>query len=1378
MVLLRESLATRTQTRSLRFRAGLAVFTAAVAVGEPTPAGSHGAMPSASRPADGSDTTAASSRPAEPGGEATVESERFMSDEEFLRIGLEFDLDGFIKSLNPPSVEQIIESLEPIPTREQVLDEVRHPERLSRPPLLPDSVAAEVARIEQRIAALKRQNALSDDEQSQNAALDEAIRLAEQLVKLRTEVRHPPDWYEVVDARDRVSILKTVRALSPEKRRLLDAAEVRRPKFDRLYANRDFVRAIAVARAQLAIWQQLYTSDHPTLAMGLGNIASLLVDLGTMDNAERLSRYALTMTRRIYPGDHPATVSSLGVLAYIMGSRGALEEAESLQRKSLTMNRRLRPGETPEAVGSLHNLVYILQARGALAEAEPLSRDALAMTQRLFPGDNPHVAASLSVLATILQARGKLTESEPFYRDALSMVQRLFPGDHPHVAASIGNLAGILQDRGALTEAEPLYREALAMNQRLFAGDHPAVATCLNNLGDILQARGDLTEAERVLRESLAMTERLFPGDNHILAGSMASLAHTLGARGKLKEAELLLRDALNMTQRMFPGDHPQVASELNNLANILQARGALAEAEPLCRQAIAMTERVLGKEGLHVALVLDNLASILRARQDVGEVESLCRLTFEMSERLRTQIIGGEQERAAFAQTLRLSARATAYAEVLVRLDRGGEAFGVLERGRARAALDLLERAGRDLIVEAHRLGDEKRTKRLEEAQAAEHSARIDLISTEALLAGRRRERDTLAKRGDVSDDKKKQQAANYDKEIGALVEQVRQKQIVLGQAGQAVLSELRGLFPAGKALAAEDILRGLASDEAVVSFAWSGESVLVAVAAGGESSAEIVAKDKDAVKQLEEQAERVRGALAQRPTGDFDVSNARALLAALLPESIRARIAGARRLIVLPDGPLTDLPFEVLADVDVDSPLARQEIVYAPSATIYLDRKARRTAHPLRKPEEDALAAVILCDPDFGEGQRREPDYPKQGVLLAVVQDGSNAAKAGLRRGDVLLRYDGKPLTAAAELGPAIQKAAAAAVTRSAERSDEEPVDGPSIKIAYWRDGTTQETRVHPGRLGVGPAQASPDEILRSWTRLDQITRGGGAEFAATASALEGLRLFGGQLARLRGTDREGRAVAELLRKAGGRAVVLSGPDARVLRLSDAVTANRPRFLHLATHGLMGSADRPMDACLALSQPAEPTPQDIGFLRLEDLASKWGGRLNDCELVVLSACDTQRGVRRGDSVMSLPLGFFFAGAPTVVASLWKVDDTATMLLMTRFYENLLGAFPESRRVGGRNYAPGTLMPKSIALTEAKRWLRALPPREAEALVRQKERETDGGSSESVVLVPSREQPRGGLGQKPIGGGETRVPYDYSHPYYWAAFVLIGDPE
>src|SRR5262249_7160579 len=73
---------------------------------------------------------------------------------------------------------------------------------------------------------------------------------------------------------------------------------------------------------------------------------------------------------------------------------------------------------------------------------------------------------------------------------------------------------------------------------------------------------------------------------------------------------------------------------------------------------------------------------------------------------------------------------------------------------------------------------------------------------------------------------------------------------------------------------------------------------------------------------------------------------------------------------------------------------------------------------------------------------------------------------------------------------------------------------------------------------------------------------------------------------------------------------------------------------------------------------------------LRLHDIYNLKLG----ADLVVLSACKTGLGKDiKGEGLVGLTRGFLYAGAPRVVASLWKVDDRATAELMKLFYQRML---------------------------------------------------------------------------------------------------------
>ena len=63
----------------------------------------------------------------------------------------------------------------------------------------------------------------------------------------------------------------------------------------------------------------------------------------------------------------------------------------------------------------------------------------------------------------------------------------------------------------------------------------------------------------------------------------------------------------------------------------------------------------------------------------------------------------------------------------------------------------------------------------------------------------------------------------------------------------------------------------------------------------------------------------------------------------------------------------------------------------------------------------------------------------------------------------------------------------------------------------------------------------------------------------------------------------------------------------------------------------------------------------------------------LGHVDMVVMSACESGLGETSGEGVFGLQRGFKLAGANTLLMSLWKVDDTATQLLMTEFYRSYL---------------------------------------------------------------------------------------------------------
>ena len=220
--------------------------------------------------------------------------------------------------------------------------------------------------------------------------------------------------------------------------------------------------------------------------------------------------------------------------------------------------------------------------------------------------------------------------------------------------------------------------------------------------------------------------------------------------------------------------------------------------------------------------------------------------------------------------------------------------------------------------------------------------------------------------------------------------------------------------------------------------------------------------------------------------------------------------------------------------------------------------------------------------------------------------------------------------------------------------------------------------------------------------------------------------------KLGRLPESRREVEQISRLYGK--DRVSLLLGDDASEENVKTAGRFRDYRYVHFATHGLLNE-DRPPYSGLILSlssranvsastspkpvqtgqqshgvpQPEIRNPQsEDGLLQVYEIFNL---KLN-ADLVVLSACETGLGKQvKGEGLVGLTHAFFYAGTPSIMVSLWKVQDRSTADLMFSFYQHL-----------------DSTKEKTEALRLAK-----------------------------LELI-----------------GQNR----YAHPYYWAPFVLVGEPK
>jgi CHAT domain-containing protein/Tfp pilus assembly protein PilF len=403
---------------------------------------------------------------------------------------------------------------------------------------------------------------------------------------------------------------------------------------EQLYQAGKYGEATDIAKRALGLAERLFGPDHADIGTALNNLALLYRRQGRYAEAEPLYKRALAIDEKVLGSDHPHVGRDLNNLAQVYSSEGQYIEAEPLMRRALAIAEKALGPDNQDVAAILGNVADLYHAQSRYAEAEPLLKRALAIDEKALGPDHPDVGGDLSNLAALLYDEGRYADAELLYKRALAIDEKALGPDHPNVGVLLDNLAELYSDWGRQGEAEPLIKRALAITERALGPDHPDVALRLNNLAGLYHDQGRYAEAELLMKRARSVDEKSLGPDHPKVGTDINNLAELYQTQRRYGEAEPLMKRALAIDEKALGHDHPTVSRDLNNLAELYRVEGRYAEAEPLYQRALAIDERALGPDHPVVGTRLNNLAAFFRLQGRYSEAESLYERALAIAEK------------------------------------------------------------------------------------------------------------------------------------------------------------------------------------------------------------------------------------------------------------------------------------------------------------------------------------------------------------------------------------------------------------------------------------------------------------------------------------------------------------------------------------------------------------------------------------------------------------------------------------------------------------------------------------------------------------------------------------------------------------------------
>jgi CHAT domain-containing protein/Tfp pilus assembly protein PilF len=731
---------------------------------------------------------------------------------------------------------------------------------------------------------------------------------------------------------------------------------------------------------------------------------------------EHLNAALATAEEKLGPS-HREVAHSYQEIGKVYVSTGQSAEALEFLAKALSL-RRAAGGEPAQEVAEILMRMALAhtslgeddQALALLDEAEALQRKAQSRVQ-------PRLAAILIVKGGALWGQGKYDPAIAAFEQAIAMLEAEGRAHHASLAAAYLNLASVYWSKSDYDEALAFFGKALPLQRAALGEAHPDVGTAHMNLAVLDYARGDyvacITSAERALKILVpALGER---HDQVVQTYNVMGSAYT--RKGDPDRGLALLEKALAL-QLSLPGKGSRDAAVIySSLAEAYRAKGDLTRALRYFRQALAVDVSIYGERHPDVAEDFANLGELYLQRRD--EDQAL---------RSFAQAIAANDPQPVTADPDLDPPSETAFSEEFLLKARKGAA-----RARAQRARRPERRRDRDFeqaslaYEQASRLVDRMRVGYRAEGSKLSLAASATEVYDEAIrnelelhhLTGEVLHLETAfryaerSKAGVLRDALNESEARSFAGIPGALLEQERQLRIDLAAVNHRLtetqlekgaeeerLHSLRekqfGLKREYDALRqrfekdypdyydlkhrfetvdpAEVRKRALDEHTVLVEYFLGKERIFIFTIT--QQDLEVTSVGREAF--LETELEQLRRAISERDFASYAQSAHR--LYRLIVAPVETRLEG-RDLVIVPDGPLSTVPFEALLKREVslgpgeagELPYVLRDhaVSYAYSATVLLQG--------LRQKKERAPDEFVAFAPVFAAGAARLADAPR---------------------------------------------------------------------------------------------------------------------------------------------------------------------------------------------------------------------------------------------------------------------------------------------------------------------------------------------------------------------------------------------------------------
>ena len=668
-------------------------------------------------------------------------------------------------------------------------------------------------------------------------------------------------------------------------------------------------------RKSLALAEEI--GDRRKITNLTTNLGILYTDEG--ETAKALEYFQKSLVSAEALGAKDLTASVLINIGSVYRVQGNYPKALEVLRRSLDLRTEL--DDKGNAAIALNRIGLVNFDQGNYAEALQYFQTYLGIAKEM--GDKGYMNSALFNIGMVYYGQKNFARSLENYQKALTIKEEL--GDKSGIANTLNALGVVYEGQGDYEKALEYYRKCMALSEPL--GFKPFLTSALHNTGNVYLAQGDYSKALEAFQKTLKYCEEM--EDKSQIAEALNSIGLVYNKQGNYAQALEYGQKSLSIAESI--GEKDMTATALQSMSDTHYDQGSYAKSIEYADRAASMARQV------------GNLETLWQARTTAGNAHralnqpELAQQAFDEAiasiESARSTISGGEQQQEQFFEN-----KVSPYQGViglLVDQHKDAEALSYAERAKARVLLDVL-RSGKVDVDKAMTPQEQERERRMRNA--------LTSVNTQIEREKARSHPDANL----LTDLKERLQTARleFDTFHTNLYAAHPDLRVQRAEARPVTMRELSALVPDSQTA----LLEYVVADEKTYLFVSTRSGGADKDTAGLKTFALSIKR-----KDLAEKSAMFRNQLARRDLG-FGVL-ARQLYD-LLIKPAQAQLEGKTSLLIVPDGPLWELPFQALQSGQSRFLLEDHAVSYVPSATVLQEMNALRKRRINRPGSANLLA------------------------------------------------------------------------------------------------------------------------------------------------------------------------------------------------------------------------------------------------------------------------------------------------------------------------------------------------------------------------------------------------------------------------------------